>query len=66
MKRPDSSSDVLSATAARYGAWRQAGKNFRVGKDAFGEDELAYAACRRLLHEGGEPAAREMVRIAGP
>lgn len=37
----NSSSDVLSATAARYGAWRQAGKNFRLGKDTFGEDGLA-------------------------
>ena len=37
----NSSSDVLFTAAAEYRAWRQAGKDFRLGRDAFSEDELA-------------------------
>ena len=32
---------ALQDSRETAGAWRQAGKNFRLGKDAFGEDELA-------------------------
>ncbi len=37
----NSSSDVLFTAAAEYRAWRQAGKDFRLGRDAFSEDGLA-------------------------
>ena len=37
----NSSSDVLFTAAAEYRAWRQAGKDFRLDRDAFSEDELA-------------------------
>ena len=41
MKRPDSSSDVLFTAAAEYRQRRLEGRSFRLGRDAFDENELA-------------------------
>lgn len=37
----NSSSDVLFTATAEYRAWRREGRDFRLGHDAFSEDELA-------------------------
>ena len=37
----NSSSDVLFTATAEYRAWRREGRDFRLGRDAFSEDELA-------------------------
>ena len=37
----NSSSDVLFTATAEYRQWREEGRDFKLGKDAFSEDELA-------------------------